>query len=46
MVTFVESFLAMDHSVRSYMKSFAKAVKERGGMVVFDCNTVPSAMGR
>ncbi|AXI32704.1 2-dehydro-3-deoxygluconokinase [Priestia megaterium] len=37
--------LAMNDSVRFHMKSFAKAVKERGGMVVFDCNYRPSLWG-
>ncbi|WP_423479006.1 sugar kinase [Priestia megaterium] len=37
--------LAMNDSVRSHMKSFAKAVKERGGTVVFDCNYRPSLWG-
>ncbi|MFP3122078.1 sugar kinase [Ectobacillus funiculus] len=37
--------LAMNDSVRQHMKSFAKAVKENGGTVVFDCNYRPSLWG-
>lgn len=37
--------LAMNDSVRQHMKSFAKAVKEQGGTVVFDCNYRPTLWG-
>ncbi|QJD86119.1 sugar kinase [Cohnella herbarum] len=37
--------LAMNDSVRLHMKSLAKAVKARGGTVVFDCNYRPSLWG-
>ncbi|MBD1381523.1 sugar kinase [Metabacillus arenae] len=37
--------LAMNESVRHHMKTFAKAVKENGGTVVFDCNYRPSLWG-
>ncbi len=37
--------LAMNDSVRNYMKLFAKAVKENGGTIVFDCNYRPSLWG-
>ncbi|SDH84163.1 2-dehydro-3-deoxygluconokinase [Alteribacillus bidgolensis] len=37
--------LAMNDSVRQLMKSFAKAVKDNGGTVVFDCNYRPSLWG-
>ncbi|QMV42493.1 sugar kinase [Cohnella cholangitidis] len=37
--------LAMNDSVRDHMKSLAKAVKARGGTVVFDCNYRPSLWG-
>lgn len=37
--------LSMNDSVRFHMRSFAKAVKENGGMVVFDCNYRPSLWG-
>ncbi|OAH59551.1 2-dehydro-3-deoxygluconokinase [Domibacillus aminovorans] len=37
--------LSMNDSVRQHMKSFAKAVKEHGGKVVFDCNYRPSLWG-
>lgn len=37
--------LAMNDSVRVQMKSFAKAVKENGGKVVFDCNYRPLNWG-
>ncbi|MDO6851707.1 sugar kinase [Priestia megaterium] len=37
--------LAMNDSVRNHMKSFAKAVKENGGTIVFDCNYRPSLWG-
>ncbi|KEK23024.1 sugar kinase [Bacillus gaemokensis] len=37
--------LAMNDSVRQHMQSFAKAVKENGGTVVFDCNYRPSLWG-
>lgn len=34
--------LAMNDTVRHHMKSLARAVKENGGTVVFDCNYRPS----
>lgn len=37
--------LAMNDSVRSHMKTFAKTVKKNGGTVVFDCNYRPSLWG-
>ncbi|GJM78913.1 sugar kinase [Paenibacillus timonensis] len=37
--------LAMNDGVRAHMKSFAEAVKRRGGMVIFDCNYRPSLWG-
>jgi len=37
--------LAMNDSVRNHMKLFAKAVKETGGTIVFDCNYRPSLWG-
>lgn len=37
--------LAMNDGVRMHMKSLAKAVKQRGGMVIFDCNYRPSLWG-
>lgn len=37
--------LAMNDAVRHAMKSFARAVKEQGGTVVFDCNYRPSLWG-
>lgn len=37
--------LAMNDDVRTAMKSYAKAVKHRGGLVVFDCNYRPSLWG-
>ncbi|MED1029170.1 sugar kinase [Bacillus atrophaeus] len=37
--------LAMNDSVRNQMKLFAKAVKENGGTIVFDCNYRPSLWG-
>lgn len=37
--------LAMNDSVRNHMKLFAKAVKENGGTIVFDCNYRPSLWG-
>jgi 2-dehydro-3-deoxygluconokinase len=37
--------LAMNDSVRNHVKSFAKAVKENSGTVVFDCNYRPSLWG-
>lgn len=37
--------LAMNDSVRQQMKAFAKAVKEQGGHVIFDCNYRPSLWG-
>jgi 2-dehydro-3-deoxygluconokinase len=38
--------LAMNDSVRNHMKTFAKAVKDHGGTVVFDCNYRPSLWGK
>ncbi|CAM4110691.1 sugar kinase [Paenibacillus alkaliterrae] len=38
--------LAMNDAVRHHMKSFAKAVKENGGTVVFDCNYRPAHWGQ
>ena len=38
--------LAMNDTVRHHMKSLAKAVKENGGTVVFDCNYRPSLWGK
>lgn len=35
----------MNDMVRHHMKSLAKAVKENGGTVVFDCNYRPSLWG-
>ena len=37
--------LAMNDSVRSHMKRFARTVKAQGGTVVFDCNYRPSLWG-
>jgi 2-dehydro-3-deoxygluconokinase len=37
--------LAMNDSVRLHMKRLARAVKARGGTVVFDCNYRPSLWG-
>ncbi|MBJ7956093.1 sugar kinase, partial [Bacillus cereus] len=37
--------LAMNDTVRHHMKSLARAVKENGGTVVFDCNYRPSLWG-
>lgn len=37
--------LAMNESVRQHMKSLARAVKEQGGLVIFDCNYRPSLWG-
>lgn len=37
--------LAMNDGVRAHMKSFAEAVKRRGGIVIFDCNYRPSLWG-
>lgn len=37
--------LAMNDSVRSQMKDFAREVKANGGTVVFDCNYRPSLWG-
>ncbi|MBW4084370.1 sugar kinase [Paenibacillus sp. S150] len=37
--------LAMNDGVRAAMKSYAEAVKRRGGLVVFDCNYRPSLWG-
>lgn len=34
--------LAVNESIRNYMKTFAKAVKKNSGTVVFDCNYRPS----
>ncbi|MFD2924016.1 sugar kinase [Halobacillus naozhouensis] len=38
--------LAMNDQVRQHMKSFAKAVKESDGTVIFDCNYRPSLWGQ
>ncbi|MGB8000824.1 MAG: sugar kinase, partial [Anaerobacillus sp.] len=38
--------LAMNDHVREHMKSFAKAVKESDGTVIFDCNYRPSLWGQ
>lgn len=37
--------LAMNDSVRQQMKNFAEIVKEKGGIVLFDCNYRPSLWG-
>ncbi|MDQ0086984.1 2-dehydro-3-deoxygluconokinase [Paenibacillus anaericanus] len=37
--------LAMNEVVRQHMKSLARAVKQRGGTVIFDCNYRPSHWG-
>jgi len=37
--------LAMNDTVRQHMKKLAKAVKARGGTIVFDCNYRPSLWG-
>ncbi|MCS7460661.1 sugar kinase [Paenibacillus doosanensis] len=37
--------LAMNDTVREAMKAFARAVKERGGKVIFDCNYRPGLWG-
>ncbi|WP_106767891.1 sugar kinase [Paenibacillus faecalis] len=37
--------LAMNDGVREHMKSLARAVKHRGGRVIFDCNYRPSLWG-
>ncbi|UHA73777.1 sugar kinase [Paenibacillus sp. 481] len=37
--------LAMNDAVRGHMKAFARAVKEQGGTVVFDCNYRPTLWG-
>ena len=37
--------LAMNDSVRQHMKSLARAVKQQGGNVIFDCNYRPSLWG-
>ncbi|UUZ96705.1 sugar kinase [Paenibacillus sp. P25] len=37
--------LAMNDPVRNHMKAFAKAVKQSGGLVIFDCNYRPSLWG-
>lgn len=37
--------LSMNDTVREHMKSFAKAVKANGGIVVFDCNYRPAHWG-
>ncbi|WP_091735556.1 sugar kinase [Marininema mesophilum] len=44
-IHFCGTTLAMNDSVRTQMKIFAKEVKERGGTVVFDCNYRPSLWG-
>lgn len=38
--------LAMNDDVRKAMKTYAKTVKQHGGLVVFDCNYRPSLWGR
>jgi 2-dehydro-3-deoxygluconokinase len=38
--------LAMNDTVRLHMKNLAKAVKARGGTIVFDCNYRPSLWGQ
>lgn len=45
LVHFCGITLAMNDQVRSQMKSLARAVKARGGKVVFDCNYRPSLWG-
>lgn len=37
--------LAMNDGVRQHMKALARAVKQRGGLVIFDCNYRPSLWG-
>ncbi|WP_145135136.1 sugar kinase [Paenibacillus sp. Y412MC10] len=37
--------LAMNDGVRAHMKALARAVKQQGGTVVFDCNYRPSLWG-
>ncbi|MUG43810.1 sugar kinase [Paenibacillus woosongensis] len=37
--------LAMNDSVRRHMKALACAVKQQGGLVIFDCNYRPSLWG-
>ncbi|MFD0696106.1 sugar kinase [Paenibacillus sp. GCM10027628] len=37
--------LAMNDNVRQHMKALAKAVKDHGGIVVFDCNYRPGHWG-
>lgn len=37
--------LAMNDGVRGHMKALAKAMKKRGGTVIFDCNYRPSLWG-
>ncbi|MEN0645439.1 sugar kinase [Alkalicoccobacillus gibsonii] len=37
--------LAMDETARTNIRRFAAAVKDRGGLVVFDCNYRPSLWG-
>lgn len=37
--------LAMNDGVRHHIKSLARAVKQRGGSVIFDCNYRPSLWG-
>lgn len=37
--------LAMNDSVRQHMKALARAVKQQGGLVIFDCNYRPSLWG-
>ncbi len=44
-ITFCGITLAMNDHVRSQMLRLAAAVKEKGGLVVFDCNYRPSLWG-
>ncbi|MFD0715758.1 sugar kinase [Paenibacillus sp. GCM10027626] len=44
-VAFCGITLAMNDTVRKQMKQLAAAVKQRGGIVVFDCNYRPSLWG-
>ncbi|GAA0133647.1 sugar kinase [Paenibacillus sp. YSY-4.3] len=37
--------LAMNDGVRQHMKALARAVKQQGGLVIFDCNYRPSLWG-
>lgn len=37
--------LAMNEGIRGQMKSLARAVKQQGGLVIFDCNYRPSLWG-